>query len=149
MEQRVNIQQTVPDVWKAMYSLSGTVLKSSSLTPLQKHLIDVRASQLNSCAFCLNMHTQEALQSGETAQRLFVLSAWREAKNLFTDEEQAILAITEEVTLIHQSGLSEATYQQAARLFSAEAIAQIIMAVVAINAWNRIAVATHLPVSRQ
>ena len=143
MGQRVNIEQTQPEAWKAMYGLSIAVSKST-LSPIQKHLIMVRASQINSCAFCINMHTKEALKLGETQQRLFLLSAWRET-NLFTDEEKAILALTEEVTLIHQTGVSDSTYKQAEKFFSPETIGEIIMSIVLMNAWNRIAVSTHIP----
>jgi len=142
MEQRVNIQHAQPEAWKALYGLS-TVVSKSSLSPIQKHMIKVRASQINSCAFCIDMHTKEALRSGETQQRLFLLSAWKET-SLFTDEEKAILALTEEVTLIHQGGVSGHTYKQAEKFFSAEKIGEIIMSVILINAWNRIAVSTQL-----
>lgn len=111
MEQRVNIQHTLPEAWKAVYNLAVIVSKSS-LSSIQKHLIMVRVSQINSCAFCINMHTREALKSGETQQRLYLLSAWKET-TLFTDEEKALLALTEEVTLIHQNGVSDSTYKQA------------------------------------
>ncbi len=113
--------------------------------PIHGSIIKIRASQINQCAFCLNMHTRDALKLGETPQRIFLLNAWKEA-NLFTPEEKAILALTEEVTLIHQHGVSDATYQQAAQFFSPETIAEIIISVVAINAWNRIAVSTNLPI---
>lgn len=91
------------------------------------------------------MHTQEALKDGETQQRIFLLNAWRET-DLFTAEEKALLAVSEEITLISQHGVSDATYQTAASFFSEEVIAEIIMATVLINAWNRIAVTTQLPV---
>ena len=126
-----------------MYGLSASV-SQLSITPIQKELIKIRASQLNQCAFCLNMHTRDSLKLGETPQRIFLLNAWKEA-NLFTPEEKAILALTEEVTLIHQHGVSDATYQQAEQFFSPETIAEIIMSAVVINAWNRIAVSTNLP----
>ncbi|MDB5202755.1 MAG: hypothetical protein JWQ27_2164 [Ferruginibacter sp.] len=144
MEQRVNIEQTLPDAWKAMYGLSVVVSKSA-LTPIQKHLVMVRASQINSCAFCINMHTKEALKMGETAQRLFLLSAWKEI-DIFTAEEKAILALTEEVTLIHQHGVSDETYRQAEKFFDAQTIGGIIMSIVLMNAWNRMAVSTRLPI---
>jgi len=146
MEQRVNIEQSLPQVWKAMYGLEAS-LNKSGLTATQKHLIKIRASQLNSCAFCLNMHTKEALKSGELQQRIFLLSAWRET-DLFSAEEKAILTLTEEVTSIHLKGVSDDAYKQAAQFFSAETIGEIIMAAVLINAWNRIAVSTHLPISQ-
>jgi AhpD family alkylhydroperoxidase len=142
MKQRVNIEQSLPHAWKAMYALSVSLGKTS-LTPIQQHLIKIRVSQINSCAFCINMHTKEALAIGETQQRIFVLSAWKET-DLFTPEEKAILALTEEVTLIHQHGISDETYQQAEVFFNAETIGNIIMATIAMNGWNRIAVSTHL-----
>ncbi len=142
MEQRVNIERTQPEAYKALYHLA-IILNKSNLTPIQKHLIKVRASQINSCAFCINMHTKEALNIGETQQRLFLLSAWKET-GLFTDEEKAILALTEEVKLIHQNGVSDNTYKTAEKFFSPETIGQIIMSAVLMNAWNRIAVSTHL-----
>jgi alkylhydroperoxidase family enzyme len=87
------------------------------------------------------MHTTDALKQGETAQRIFLLNAWKET-GLFTEEEKIILAITEEVTLISQNGLSDETYRKAEQLFDGNQIAQIIMAVVTINAWNRIVIST-------
>ena len=144
MEQRINIEHSQPEVWKAMYGLAASVSKST-LSPTLKHLIKVRASQINSCAYCINMHTQEALKAGETQQRLFVISAWKET-TLFTEEEKAVLALTEEVTLIHQNGVSESTYKQAEKFFGPEIIGEIIMSIVLINTWNRIAVSTHLQI---
>jgi len=146
MEQRINIEQTQPETWKAMYSLS-MVLSKFSLTPLQQELIKIRASQLNACAFCINMHTHDALKHGETQQRIFLLNAWRET-NLFAPEEKAILALTEEVTLISQQGVTDRTYQNALQYFPHEVIGQIITAIVIINAWNRIAVSTQLQVNQ-
>lgn len=145
MEKRVNIQQVQPNAYKALFGLEN-YLMSSSLTKLQKELIKIRASQINGCAFCIDMHTKDALKYGETTQRIFLLNAWRET-NKFTEEEKAILAMTEEITLIHQRGLTDATYEMARKFFSDEVIAQIIMAIVAINAWNRIAISTQLEVA--
>ncbi len=144
MEQRVNIAETFPDAYKGMYALVKS-LSNLKITPIQKELIKIRVSQINQCAFCLNMHTRDALKFGETPQRIFLLNAWRET-DLFNPEEKAMLALTEEVTLISQHGVSDATYQQAAQFFSAEQIAHIIMSIVLINAWNRIAVSTRLPI---
>lgn len=144
MEQRVNIEHALPAVNKAMYGLVAS-LNKTSLTPTQQHLIKIRASQINSCAFCLDMHTKEAMKSGEGLQRIFLISAWRET-DLFTAEEKALLALTEEVTLIHAHGVSDNTYKLAEAFFAPEVIAEIIMSVVLINAWNRIAVSTHLAI---
>ena len=142
MNDRVNIEQSQPRAYKAMYALEG-YLATTQLAHTQKDLIKLRASQINRCAFCIDMHTKEAINHGETLQRIVLLDAWRET-NLFTDEEKALLAITEEVTLIVVHGLSDDTYQQAQAFFDNDHIAQIIMAVVTINAWNRIAVSTNM-----
>ena len=142
MEKRININAVEPEAYKAMFALEGYLAKTSISKPL-KHLIKIRASHINGCAYCINMHTEEALKGGESLQRLFLLGAWREAIGFFTEEEQVALAMTDEVTLIHQRGLSEEVYQKASRIFTDHQIAEIIMAIVTINAWNRIAVSTH------
>ena len=140
MENRIDIQQLEPDAFKAMFALEN-YLHNSGLSRTQFYLIKIRASQINGCAFCINMHTTDALKQGETAQRIFLLNAWKET-GLFTEEEKIILAITEEVTLISQNGLRDETYRKAEQLFDGNQIAQIIMAVVSINAWNRIVIST-------
>jgi AhpD family alkylhydroperoxidase len=142
MEKRININEIEPQAYKAMYALEG-YLATTQLSKTNKELIKIRASQINGCAFCIDMHTKDALKYGETNQRIFLLNAWRET-NLFTKEEKVILAITEEITLIHNHGLSDETYKKAEQFFDKNSIAQIIMAVVTINAWNRIAVSTQL-----
>ncbi|PRD48534.1 carboxymuconolactone decarboxylase family protein [Sphingobacterium haloxyli] len=140
MENRFDMQQTEPDGFKAMFALEN-YLQNAQLSKTHLELIKIRASQINGCAFCIDMHTKDALKQGETAQRIFLLNAWRETE-LFTEEEKVVLAITEEVTLINQHGLTDATYAHAAKLFDEHYIAQIIMAVATINAWNRIAIST-------
>lgn len=142
MEKRIDINEIEPQAYKAMYALEG-YLATTQLSKTQKELIKIRASQINGCAFCIDMHTKDALKYGETNQRIFLLNAWRET-NLFTEEEKVILAITEEITLIHNHGLSDETYKKAEQFFDKNTIAQIIMATVTINAWNRIAVSTQL-----
>lgn len=136
-----------PVAYKAGIGMEES-LKNSFLTPIQKELIKIRASQINGCAFCINMHTKDAIKYGETPQRIFLLNAWREAKELFTEEEQVILEITEEITLISQKGLSEETYQKGKTLFNENQLADIIMAAVVINMWNRIAISTHMPIGK-
>ncbi len=136
-----------PAAYKAGIGMEES-LKNSFLTPIQKELIKIRASQINACAFCLNMHTKDALKYGETPQRIFLLNAWSDAKELFTEEEQIILQITEEVTLISNKGLSEETYQKAKVFFNENQLADIIMAAVVINMWNRIAISTHMPIGK-
>ncbi|MFN4365775.1 carboxymuconolactone decarboxylase family protein [Chryseobacterium hispalense] len=147
MSARFNWTTVHPAAYKAGIGMEES-LQNSFLTPIQKELIKIRASQINSCAFCLNMHTKDALKYGETPQRIFLLNAWREAKELFTEEEQIILQITEEVTMISQKGLSEETYQKAKEIFNESELADIIMAAVVINMWNRIAISTHMPIGK-
>lgn len=142
MEKRLNINETEPQAYKAMYGLEG-YLKTTQLNKTHLELVKIRASQINGCAFCIDMHTKDALKNGETTQRIFLLNAWRETE-LFTEEEKAVLAITEEVTLIHNHGLSDETYKKAEQLFNRNYIAQLIVAVATINAWNRIAISTKL-----
>ncbi|MFI0430028.1 carboxymuconolactone decarboxylase family protein [Mariniflexile sp. HMF6888] len=142
MEKRININQVEPQAFKAMFVLEGYLAKID-ISKTLKELIKIRASQINNCAYCIDMHTKDAIKGGETNQRIFLAGAWKEATKFFTKEEQTVLAMTEEITLIHQNGLSKATYEKAASVFTENQIAQIIMVIVTINAWNRIAVSTH------
>ena len=143
MEQRIQIDTLEPQAFKGMMGLEN-YLQNSTLSKTHYELIKVRASQINGCAFCINMHTRDALKLGESAKRLFLLDAWWDTE-LFSEEEQTILKITEEVTLIHKNGLTQETYSRALELFDAHYVAQIIMAIATINAWNRIAISTHKP----
>lgn len=140
---RFNMAQVQPEAYKAMLGFEK-YLTTADIDPLHKELIKIRASQINGCAYCLNMHATDAVKLGELTNRIFVVSAWMEAKSKFSEDEQLILAITEEITLIHQHGLSEALYEKAVSRFGEEKTAQIIMAVITINSWNRIAVSLHL-----
>lgn len=147
MSTRFDMAATDKAAYKALLGLEG-YLQNISLNKIQKELIKIRASQINGCAFCLDMHTKDAMKYGETPQRIFLLNAWREAKEFFTEEEQVILEMTEEITLISQKGLTEETYYKAKQVFDEATIAQIIMAIITINAWNRIGISTHLPIAK-
>lgn len=142
METRFYLQTVEPEAYKAMTALEKYI-STSSIDPLHKQLIKIRASQINGCTYCIDMHTKDARKLGETEQRIYLLSAWRET-DLYSEEERVILAMTEEITLIGQDGLTENTYQKALEFFNRNKIAQIIMAIVTINAWNRIGVSTGL-----
>jgi len=144
MEKRINIAEIEPNGYKAMYALEG-YLANTSVTKTHKELIKLRASQINGCAFCIDMHSKDALKSGETNQRIFLLNAWRET-DLYTEEEKVVLALTEELTLISQQGLTDKTYQKAIATFDPHYVAQLIMCAVTINAWNRIAISTQLAI---
>ncbi|MER3376680.1 MAG: carboxymuconolactone decarboxylase family protein [Allomuricauda sp.] len=143
MEPRIQIDATEPRAFKAVMELEK-YLQQGQLNKTHYKLIKTRASQINGCAFCINMHTKEALELGENPKRLFLLDAWWDT-DLYSEEEQVILKITEEVTLIHKNGLTQETYLKALELFDEHYLSQIIMAVVTINVWNRIAISTQKP----
>jgi len=142
-KRRVNINAVDPEAYKAMDGLDNYV-DNLPIDPIQKEFIKIRASQINGCAYCVNQHSKDARKIGASEQRVFLVSAWREAGNIFSDEERLVLKMTEEVTLIHQNGLSEETYERAIAMFGEQRTAQIIMAIIVINAWNRIGVATEM-----
>ncbi|MFN2745010.1 MULTISPECIES: carboxymuconolactone decarboxylase family protein [Bacillus] len=141
METRFLMEKVNPAGYAGMVELEKAQA-SSSLDPVLKELIKIRASQLNGCAFCLNMHTKDARQNGESEQRIYALNAWREAP-FYTEKERAVLALTEAVTTIADAGLPDDIYNEVRAHFSESETAEIIMAVVTINAWNRIAIATR------
>lgn len=141
MEKRMNLFTTEPDGYKAMMQLEKYI-STTALTATHKELIKIRASQINGCAYCLDMHTKDARKYGETEQRIYTLNAWRDTK-FFTAEEQAILALTEEVTLI-PGHVGDATYNNAVSVLGEKYTAQVIMAIIIINGWNRIAISTRL-----
>jgi AhpD family alkylhydroperoxidase len=139
MNTRFKMVEVQPGAYKAMNALEQ-FLKASSISPLQREMINIRASQINGCAYCLHLHTRDARKLNETEHRIYLMSVWREAPNVFNEEEQLLLEITEEITLIHHRGLSEALYKKAVAIWGEERTAQVIMAVITINAWNRIGV---------
>ncbi|MFT3823853.1 MAG: carboxymuconolactone decarboxylase family protein [Chitinophagaceae bacterium] len=143
MSTRLNMFKTQPEAYKAMLGLEKYT-SSIGINPLQKELIKIRASQINGCAYCINMHTKDARKLGETETRIYLISAWREAPNVFNEEDRVLLELTESVTLIHQHGISDELYEKAITLFGEEKTAQIIMAIITINGWNRIAVSLHM-----
>jgi AhpD family alkylhydroperoxidase len=138
MESRIDYPKASSRVLNAMMALQGAVNKSS-LEPSLMELVKMRASQINGCAFCIDMHSREAMAKGETAQRLFLLDAWREAP-LYTEREQAALAWTEAVTLITDGHVPDEVFEQARQQFSEEELVELNLAVVAINGWNRFAI---------
>lgn len=142
MSRRIHIPTQQKKAYQAMLGLED-YLAGTSLAPALKELIKIRASMLNNCAYCIQMHTTEALKQGEDAQRLFALAAWPESP-LFSPAERTVLAMTDEITHIGEAGLTDATYQQALEHLGETALAEAIMQAVVINAWNRIAVACHM-----
>jgi AhpD family alkylhydroperoxidase len=139
MESRINLLKVAPEVYKAMVALDGAV-KATGLESSLLHLIKLRASQINGCAFCIDIHSKEARADGETEQRIYLLDAWREAP-FYSDRERAALAWTEAVTLISQGHAPDEVYEQARQEFSEDELMKLNLAIVSINGWNRFAIA--------
>ncbi len=149
MKQRINFGKVLPAAYNAMESLDALTY-NSSINKEYRELIKIRASQINGCSYCTDAHSYDALKINVPLQKVLLVSAWREAGNIFTEEEKLLFKITEEVTLIHQAGLSDETYTKAIDVFGEQLTVEIIMAVITINAWNRIGVASQLhPVVRK
>lgn len=144
MQKRIQYAMVYPDAYKAMMALTQAVEKTS-LSPQLIDLINYRVSQLNGCAFCLDMHSKDLRARGETEQRLYMLSAWRETPHLYSSRERAALAWAEAVTRLENQQISDAVYDMTSKEFSDVELTQLTLAVVAINGWNRLNVAFHTP----
>jgi len=140
MKSRLDAQKASPAALHAMSALEVAVRKSSKLEPALLELVKMRASQINGCAYCLDMHSKDARAAGESEQRLYTLDAWRETP-FFTDRERAALAWTEAVTLVAEGHVPDAVYEEVRPHFSEEELVNLTMAVVAINGWNRLSIA--------
>ncbi|GHF27541.1 alkyl hydroperoxide reductase AhpD [Streptomyces morookaense] len=136
----MNFTKAAPKVFKAMIALDAAA--RADLDPTLVELVQIRASQVNHCAYCLDMHTKDARKAGESEERIYQLNAWREA-GLYTEKEQAALALTEAVTVLTDGFVPDAVYEEAARHFEESELAQLIALIFTINAWNRIAVSTR------
>ncbi len=143
MTNRVNIQKIQPEAYAAMFGLEG-YLATSTLPVILQELVRLRASQINGCNFCKGIHTDAAKKHGETDERLAALANWK-TSDLFDEKERATLEVTEAVTTIADQGLSDELYGKVAEFLSAEEIAQLIVLIATVNAWNRIGVATANP----
>ena len=139
---RIKVYKTSPELYDAMMALSNAAAKD--LDPALGELIKIRASQINHCAFCLDMHTRDARKHGITEQQLDVLAAWEEAGHLFNERERAALALTEAITELGNGHVSDEVYARAAAVFSERELGQVIAMAVTINAWNRINVTIRL-----
>lgn len=140
--QRINIHSVDPGAYKGILAIEKYV-RESGLEPALYELVKIRASQMNGCAYCLDMHTQDALKMGEAIRRVNILAAWREAPSFFTARERAALALTEAVTNIGEEGVPDQVWTAAAEQFSEKELVHLLMAISAINVWNRLAVATR------
>jgi AhpD family alkylhydroperoxidase len=139
---RIDINEVAPGAYQPLIQLNKQIAQSG-LSKTLYHLIKVRASLINGCAFCIQSHSNDALADGETTQRLLALDAWDDAP-YFTSEERAVLALTDEITLISYKGVSDALFENAVTVLGKENVAHTIMAIACINAWNRIGRATLL-----
>jgi AhpD family alkylhydroperoxidase len=139
MKPRMNFYQAAPEAMKTLTTLESQIA-SSGLEQSLIELVKTRASQINGCAFCINMHTQDARKRGETEQRLYLLNAWREAP-LYTDRERAALAWTEAVTLISETHAPDDVYNEVRAHFSETETVNLTMLIASINSWNRLAIA--------
>ncbi|CDQ43565.1 MULTISPECIES: carboxymuconolactone decarboxylase family protein [Mycolicibacterium] len=144
---RLNIYKVSPEIYDAMMKLSTASAKD--VDPVIAELVKIRASQINHCAFCLDMHVADARKQGETEQRLALVAAWEEAGDLFTDRERAALELAEAITSLHDGHVPDAVYANAAEVFTEKELAQVIALAVTINAWNRFNVATRMPAPRR
>lgn len=142
MKTRFLMGKVYPKAYQAVINLNDVVSNSSIDKSLQE-LIKIRASQINGCAYCIDLHTKDARKKGETEQRIYALSAWKES-NFFTEKEKSVLALTEAITLINKEQVPDDIYNEVEKHFNEEEIAQLIMSIITINAFNRIAISTRV-----
>jgi AhpD family alkylhydroperoxidase len=140
MRERMDISQASPAGYRAVLGLERYV--SGQVDPTLLHLVKLRASIINGCAFCVDMHSTEALGAGESSRRLFAVAAWREAP-FFDERERAALALTDAVTRLGEHGVPDDVWDAAAAVWSTKELADLVMAIATINVWNRIAVTTR------
>jgi len=144
MQKRAQYARAYPDAMNAMLALAKAVEKTG--LPMQLiDLVNYRVSQINGCAYCLDMHSKDLRARGETEQRLYMISAWREMPQLYNERERAALAWAEAVTRLENQDVPDAVYDAARAQFSEAELTQLTLAVVAINGWNRFNVAFHTP----
>jgi AhpD family alkylhydroperoxidase len=145
MAQRLAWAKAAPGAYQAMLGLERYA--SANVDPQLYELIKLRASFINGCAYCIDMHAFDALKAGENLQRLLLVSTWHEAPELYTERERAALALTEEVTRLGDHGVSDATWNAAAEQFDETELANLIAAIATINAWNRFGVSTRMTIA--
>jgi AhpD family alkylhydroperoxidase len=143
MEKRFDPRKTAPEVFRAMLALESAV-KATGLESSLLDLVRLRASQINGCAYCIDMHSKDLRAEGESEERLYLLDAWREAP-FYSDRERAALAWTEAVTRVSEGHVPDEVFEEARRQFSDEELAKLTLAVVAINGWNRFGIAFRAP----
>ncbi|MFD3699980.1 carboxymuconolactone decarboxylase family protein [Streptomyces sp. NPDC058646] len=139
---RMQWHQLAPEVYKAMVGLD--IVARQGLDPALVELVKIRSSQLNHCAFCLDMHAKDALAAGESVERIVQLAAWEESRHFYTGKELAALELTEAVTVLTDGFVPDEVYARAAGQFEEAELARLIALIATINAWNRLAVTTRM-----
>ncbi|MFD5703159.1 carboxymuconolactone decarboxylase family protein [Streptomyces lasiicapitis] len=139
---RLNMAELVPDAYKAMVRFATAAKKG--VDPVIFELVQIRASQINHCAFCVDMHTKDALAAGESVERIVQLSAWEESKHFYTAKEIAAIELTEAVTVLTDGFVPDAVWERAAKEFDEKELAHLVAAITLINGWNRISVTTRM-----
>jgi AhpD family alkylhydroperoxidase len=142
MKSRMSIRDVEPRIYKAMVEAENQ-MEAFDLDPKLRELVKVRTSQLNGCGYCINLHAKDARTLGETEQRLYALSAWWETP-FFTEEEQVVLKLAEEVTHISSHGVSDDIFEKGLKILGKQKLAQVIFVAITTNSWNRLAISTHM-----
>ncbi|ODU01828.1 MAG: alkylhydroperoxidase [Pseudonocardia sp. SCN 72-86] len=141
-EARLQMAELAPDVYKAMVRLDSAVRRN--IDPVINELVKIRASQINHCAFCIDMHTKDALAAGESVERIVQLSAWDESRHFYSPEEIAAIELTEAITVLTDGFVPDDVWARAAEQFDETELAHLVAAITVINAWNRFGVSTRM-----
>jgi AhpD family alkylhydroperoxidase len=139
----MNLPEIAPNIYRTLLKLETEAKKG--LDPIVYELVKIRASQINHCAFCIDMHTKDARAAGETEQRIYLLNAWHEVPHLYTEKEQAALTLAESVTVLTDGFVPDEVYELAAKHFDEVELAHLIGVLISINSWNRMCVTTRTP----
>lgn len=142
-QQRIDLHAVDPESYKPMFAMEKYI-HSGTLGEQLLALVKIRSSQINGCAYCLAMHNDEARAAGVAQRKIDVLGGWHEAPNLYSDRERAAVALTEQVTRIGERGVTDEVWAEVTAAFSEKEVAELMMAICAINVWNRLAIATHM-----
>ncbi len=139
---RLEWAKLAPEVYKAMIALE--IAAKKGLDPVLVELVKIRASQINHCAFCLDMHSKDALAAGETVERIIQLATWEESRHFYTEQEAAALELTEAVTVLTEGAVPDEVWEKAAKHFDDVQLAQLTAVIAVINSWNRFGVTTRM-----
>lgn len=145
MKQRKTFDELLPGSYSVLEPLDS-LIGNSTISKQIIEMIRIRASQINGCVYCIDYHTSEAMKLGVPDQKIMLLSRWKEASSLFTRDEQIALMLTDQATLIHEQGISDFAYEKGVEVFGEKGMVEVLMAIISINAWNRIGISSKLQV---